>query len=175
MYSCSLESISHTSRRTALTLCKAANGLSRDVTLDQVIEVIEFQWSGHVYDLQTEDGIIVTNTQPSDKGICISNCGSFMRRHSDELENKPAVLLLHTDGTVSRHVLDTSRDKIRNIKKEILEWEEPLQVELSEFAHELELAHAEALSYAKTVIKWVQGHDVPDEVKEVILKLIRRK
>lgn len=44
------------------------NSLSSQVFLDEVIEVRYFDFCGHVYDLQSLSGIIVTN------GACLSNC-----------------------------------------------------------------------------------------------------
>lgn len=46
----------------------------------------------------------------------ILNCGTLMRRTSDEIEYNPCVGLLYRDGTVKRYELDCSDDVYMNIK-----------------------------------------------------------
>lgn len=43
-------------------------------------------------------------------GTVVFNCGTLMRRTVDEETYQPHVGLLYQDGTVKRHVLDTSKD-----------------------------------------------------------------
>ena len=47
----------------------------------------------------------------------IFNCGTLMRRKSDEIDYKPQVGLLYSDGTVEPHYLDISKDKHLTIEQ----------------------------------------------------------
>lgn len=44
------------------------------------------------------------------------NCGSLMRRKSNDLEWHPSIWLLHKDGKVQRYKLDVSKDKYLDIE-----------------------------------------------------------
>lgn len=45
-----------------------------------------------------------------DNSRCIVNCGGLLIRNSDEVERRPFVTLVHANGMVSQHFLDTSED-----------------------------------------------------------------
>ncbi len=106
-------------------------------------------------------------------GHCtLYNCGTLIRRHSDEKDNKPGIGLLHSDGSVSRHLLDTKADRFRAIEEEVARAEEALAMDLSEFIAELNVADGERVDFARTVVKWCKGNDVPDMVRTVLLRII---
>lgn len=51
-------------------------------------------------------------------GHRLINAGSLMRRHSDQIDHKPSVGLLLSDGTIRRHYLDISRDVFSPVPNE---------------------------------------------------------
>jgi hypothetical protein len=66
-------SVSDRSVRTAEAISQLADGSSGFIKSDQVVSVRKFHYSGHVYDLETENGLIGCNSHIGD-GIMISNC-----------------------------------------------------------------------------------------------------
>lgn len=69
-----------TASRLFSQLIKACPGL---IARDEVIEIVEFDFSGHVYDFQTETGIIFAN------GLMVHNCRCRFRALSDaDLQRK---------------------------------------------------------------------------------------
>lgn len=104
----------------------------------------------------------------------VVSCGTFMRRHSDEIDLAPSAWLLHTDGSVVRHKLDTSADVFLDLDKKITELEDSLAIDLAEFAEELTSLHNEKLDFSRCVLNWVKRDGVPDTVKTIILRCLGR-
>jgi len=82
------ESASERYASTPLTFGELLYRGTGEVLLDQVVEIREFQWSGHVYDLQTDWGWYACN------GIIVHNCLCYkspILKMPKELENDPYV------------------------------------------------------------------------------------
>jgi hypothetical protein len=105
----------------------------------------------------------------NDKIPWISNCGTFMRRHSDEKDIKPRVTLLHTDNQISIHYLDTSKDLFFDAGEAVSRLEKNLEIDLGDFAEELGKLYSEKLDFAKIVLRWIE-HNKPPEAVRVLLK-----
>ena len=99
--------ISEASTRTAEAICNRRDRFTSNVAANRIVKIRKFQYRGHVYDLQTGDGIIVAGSDRSGKGFYISNCGCFMRRRSDEMDTQPCLNVLYEDGEVERVPLET--------------------------------------------------------------------
>lgn len=101
-------------------------------------------------------------------GTTFWNCGSLMRRTSDQLNYKPRVGLLHPDGTITSHYLDISQDVFTPVK-------EPRRSELeglSDFVSELSGLKGEDLDFPAAIRRVLATDDVSLEVKQILLKAI---
>lgn len=106
----------------------------------------------------------------------IFNCGSFMRRKSDEVDYRPRVGLLLSTGKIAVHFLDTSSDKHLNaIKYKIIEKTEKAKLQLdnikmSKFLKELEMLGETALDFKAAMEQFLETTKTVPEVKEIILE-----
>jgi len=103
------------------------------------------------------------------KNTQIHNCGSLMRRHSDQINYKPRVGLLQTDGQIVLHYLDISKDKyIRTTKKDDNINESS---DMAEFFEELESLGQTSLDFKEYIKQWMQDNKkTKKQVKEIIIK-----
>ncbi len=105
-------------------------------------------------------------------GDCtVYNCGCLIRRKRDEREYKPAVGLLHDDGTVERHFLDVSEDKWLEDDEE-LPLGEMNEQGLSEFIDGLGGLDTERVGFNDMVRRYVSGGEVSDGVGRVMLEAL---
>ena len=105
--------------------------------------------------------------------ITVFNCGSLMRRTTDERDYKPCVGLLHADGTIKRHHLDTSKDRFIDLDDSVTkQLEKGLEIDLAGLTEELSRLHMEKLDFAKLVLRLCEKHKVPAEVRTVILRCL---
>lgn len=107
------------------------------------------------------------------KGFCISNgkltilnCGTLMRRKSDEVDYKPMVGLLEDDGSVTVHYLDTSKDK--HLDVEDAKDKEDVDVEALEFIKELKALDADSLDFRDSMRQYIEAASLNRRVKELI-------
>jgi len=101
-------------------------------------------------------------------GVAVCNCGGLMRRHTDERDYQPGVGLLHADGSITRHYLDTTEDQFI----ETTEAEEVVEqvLDMSAFVTGLrELGADDALDFLLAVERFLQGNEVSDRAQEIIL------
>ncbi len=106
-------------------------------------------------------------------GDCtVWNNGTLIRRKADEIPYKPCVGLLHADGTITRHYLDTSRDKF--LDRDTL----PSKVNTIDFEHfldELTNLSDSAANFTHEVERLLEQERMPQDVKRLILKILDRK
>ena len=98
------------------------------------------------------------------------NCGSFMRRASDEIDYQPQVGLLTVDGQILSHRLDCSKDKYIKtipIKKETT-------LDLSGFIDGLKELGETALDFKKSVDRFFKKYETTKEIQEIILKAMEK-
>ena len=101
-------------------------------------------------------------------GGCLAyNCGTLMRRKSDEINYKPGVGLLHENGTVKTHYLDTSEDVIEAVEKPTDD-----ELDISEFVEELNGLGGDFLEFADAVERYVKSHGIKQCVNEVIQRVM---
>lgn len=103
----------------------------------------------------------------------IFNCGTLMRRTSDEENYKPQVGLLYSDGHVEPHYLDISKDKhlTSDEMKTVSEYEE---INMAEFAKELKKLGSSAMDFAKAIKEFWQSNKTKKAVQNIITKAMER-
>jgi DNA repair exonuclease SbcCD nuclease subunit len=97
----------------------------------------------------------------------VFNCGTLIRRKSDEIDYKPQVGLLYSDGTVKPHYLDISQDKISASPEVVVR--EKLETDVSKFLEELKSLGADSLDYTAAVYKFMEEKDIESDVRKEVL------
>jgi DNA repair exonuclease SbcCD nuclease subunit len=95
------------------------------------------------------------------------NCGSMMRTNSDQIEYKPAVGLLHSNGRVARYYLDTSEDKFLDISKKAL-GEDTL--DMRALLKELEKLDSADLDFTELVQEYLKRNKINIKICDIIRK-----
>jgi DNA repair exonuclease SbcCD nuclease subunit len=106
------------------------------------------------------------------EGQVVYNCGSFMARHSDERSYKPRVGILRTDGSMSHHYLDTSKDLWIDPHEDVKRLESALLLDLSQFAEELSNLHADRVDFVKECVRWIDNSTTSDMVRRMLYKAL---
>lgn len=101
-------------------------------------------------------------------GTAVLNCGGFMRRKSDEVRYQPRVGLLHADGSIKLHKLDTSKDQFRTPE----EMASAVEVDMTGFVEELSRLGEHGLDFRESVRQAVASGDLPGPVREKVLKCL---
>jgi hypothetical protein len=102
------------------------------------------------------------------------NCGTLMRRKSDEKNYKPQVGLLYSDGTIKPHYLDTSKDKyLVDVTKDEEKFYEDMDV--SDFVKELESLGETALDFTDAVKRYFDSKKTNKEIINIVLKAMEKK
>ena len=103
----------------------------------------------------------------------IFNCGTLMRRKSDEVDYKPQVGLLYSDGTVKPHYLDISKD-IHLTADEAKEAEALDEIDMEVFAAELRKLGSSALDFADAMKHFWSKEKTKQKVKDLITKAMEK-
>ena len=103
----------------------------------------------------------------------VFNCGTLMRRKSDEINYKPQVGLLLESGKVVPHYLDISEDKYIESDEIPVETEEEL--DMSSFMQELERLGKTALDFMDAMKQFLHAGKTSDEAKQIILDAMEKK
>jgi hypothetical protein len=99
----------------------------------------------------------------------VMNCGTFIRRRSDEINYKPRVGILHRDGTIEAHHLNTSEDRFLD-DKEIGKIAVTGLLKAGEFIRDLSNLEGEGgLDFADRLLRWMDDEKVRAEVRAEIL------
>ena len=103
--------------------------------------------------------------------MIIFNCGTLMRRKSDEIDYKPQVGLLLKSGEVIPHYLDISQDKYLET---IEEGETKSELDMTSFMEELEKLGNTALDFKEAMKQFFHTGKTSDEAKQIILKAMEK-
>lgn len=103
----------------------------------------------------------------------VFNCGTLMRRRSDEEDYKPKVGLLYSDGTVEPYYLDISKDK-HLTAEEVKDVEEVEQLDMEQFAKELRTLGASALDFAEAMKEFWRSDKTRKAVQRIISKAMEK-
>lgn len=98
----------------------------------------------------------------------IFNCGTLMRRASDEENYRPQVGLLLKDGSVVPHYLDISRDKHLTKAEEKIKTKE---LDIKAFFSELEKLGDSILDFKKALLRATNDK----QVKEILIEAMEKK
>ena len=102
-------------------------------------------------------------------GDCtVFNCGTMMRRKIDEVDYKPMVGLLRSDGTVEPYFLDCSEDKFMSADK--LRVADAAGLDLSKFMSELESLGGDELDFRSVVDEYLDRKAVDQGVRKAVLQ-----
>lgn len=106
------------------------------------------------------------------KTCVVVNCGTLIRRKTNEIPYQPSMWLLWNNRKVQRIVLKTDADEFHeNVKDDLPE----TPFDMQEFIRRLESLGDEALDFAATVRQHLRSEDIPIETKNVILKALTKK
>lgn len=103
----------------------------------------------------------------SETECSVLNCGTFMRRISDEKNYKTCVGLINMDGTITRHYLDTKEDKfmVNKAVEALEECEKWIGVNMTEFLVELSTMSDSAIKFGDALKRFMEKNKVPQEVR----------
>ena len=101
----------------------------------------------------------------------IFNCGTLMRRKSDEIDYRPRIGLLLESGVVVSHYLDISKDKHLD---EVTSAKMNEDLDLSDFMDELEKLGKTALDFKEAMKEFLSKGKTLSEVKQIILKAMEK-
>lgn len=102
----------------------------------------------------------------------IFNCGTLMRRKSDEIDYEPQVGLLLANGLVVQHRLDISKDKYITKAEEQFN----ASLEMGDFFDELEKLGKTSLDFVEAMKEFlhVHGGKTSAEAKQIILDAMEK-
>ena len=113
------------------------------------------------------------NHQPLDYrrgGLTVFNAGLLQRRRSDEMGIDPSVGLLHPDGRVSRHFLDTSQDKYLTPAQALEVAETPR--DFGHLVEELSSLGESSVDFVEAVTQRLRAVKLPESVEQMVLKIL---
>lgn len=98
------------------------------------------------------------------------NCGSLMRRTSDQKDYHPMVGLLTGRGKIIPYYLDISEDKY--IETEAAEKKEKQEIDMTDFMKELEILGDAGLDFVQAVKLFCKKHKIAKSVRELIKEIV---
>lgn len=96
------------------------------------------------------------------------NCGTFLRRKLDEMNYRPCIGLLLSDGTWHRHYLDVSQDMTAT-ETSVMPTIEKQMKSAETFMQGLSELQLTSFDFRQTVIRWMDDAEISDEVKQIVL------
>ena len=101
----------------------------------------------------------------------IFNCGTLMRRKSDEIDYRPQVGLLLESGEVVSHYLDTSEDKYITAAEVVVKE----TLEMGELVTDLQKLGKSALDFVDAMKQYMHKHGkMTSEAKQVIIEAMEK-
>lgn len=100
----------------------------------------------------------------------VFNPGSLMRRAGDQLTHKPRVGLLHLDGTVTSHYLDTTADQIAPVLRD--RDAAPRSAELEAFIENMRDLREHQLDFQEALKRALARPGVSPAVRNIILETL---
>jgi len=101
----------------------------------------------------------------------IINPGTFLRRKADEINHKPMVGILYSDGHVKPHYLDVSADKFLPVKEKA---KLASAANFRGFIDSLASLGDAALDFSGEVKRVIQKENPPKEVEKIILRALEK-
>jgi hypothetical protein len=102
------------------------------------------------------------------EGLAVVNTGALIRRKSDQRNYRPRAALLKPCGGVDIHYLDTSQDKITEVRDVLKEVSH--KVDLEDFLAELHSLERSPFDFREAVLQACQRLGVSQEVLEALIR-----
>ena len=108
-------------------------------------------------------------------GSRLMNCGTFMRRKSDEVEYKPMVGLLYDDGHLEPYYLDTSADQF--LEESLVYAGEEQEADVSNFLQQLKQLTADPLDFRDAVNRTLDQRKLTPEsnIRRIVTECLESK
>lgn len=109
-----------------------------------------------------------------DNAINLMNCGALLRRNSDEKDYQPMVGLIHSSGEIEPYPLVVQDDvflQMDEIVARIMESHPGIE----KFVEELESLNEATLDFYSAVKRFMEGSQVDDSVRGIILSAMEKK
>ena len=136
-----------------------------------IVDKLSKAISKHGYDVivygDNHKGFIF-NAKGAMQDTTVFNCGSLMRRHSDEIDYRPQVGLLLESGEVVPHFLDISADKHLDAEDPCIAI--PEEMDMSEFIEELKKLGETGLEFVQRVERFFKKNKTKKVEQEIIRK-----
>lgn len=97
----------------------------------------------------------------------IINCGGLMRRNRDEIDRKPAVYKLWSDGTITPHYLTTKHEMFLDIKDDDSRFN---HIMLDHLLETLQNSAGEIMDFEGAVEMFMREHNLRKGIRGIILK-----
>jgi DNA repair exonuclease SbcCD nuclease subunit len=128
---------------------------------------INNKWNGYDVVVYGDNHSAFTIKQ---KNTTFFNCGSLMRRHSDQLNYKPMVGLLTKRGEIFPYLLDISQDKSIPVEQALIK--EDSEMDMTEFMKDLSRLGDSSLDFAQALCRFCNKHKVRKPVKRIIDEVV---
>lgn len=102
----------------------------------------------------------------------VFNCGTLMRRKSDEVDYEPQVGLLLKSGEIVPHYLNTKEDKYLDVQGNIDDKDE---LDMKSFFRELELLGHTELSFVDACKRYFAAKKVVRETRMILLNAMEKR
>jgi hypothetical protein len=100
----------------------------------------------------------------------IFNCGTLMRRRTDEVGYWPQVGLLYDDGHIEAHYLDTSEDIITGTP--IDAGATTARIQIAEFMQDLGKLSEQSLDFRVAVHRWIDEYKPVPQVRDALMRAL---
>lgn len=100
----------------------------------------------------------------------IINCGTVIRRKSDEMDHKPHVGIIFDDGTIEKQYLNTSQDKWREGISEAAA--QVTGISVDEFLETVRALADKGFNYNQAVRDYCSKFDVSSNVRKLMLNIL---
>jgi DNA repair exonuclease SbcCD nuclease subunit len=105
----------------------------------------------------------------------VFNCGTLMRRKSDEIDYRPQVGLLYGDGSVERHYLDVSADRYIPVEEaRVIENKREQELDMTRLSKELRTMSITALDFVVVMEQIWEAEKVSNGVRRIIQKAMEK-
>lgn len=104
--------------------------------------------------------------QHSEGGPTIVNCGSLMRRTSDQMEYEPTITILYSDGTAKPQKIDTKGEFFRALKKQE---SEAKVYDMEELMESIDKLRGVSFDFRATMKRCITTEEIdPNVAKEIL-------
>ena len=100
----------------------------------------------------------------------LMNGGTFFRRNIDEVTYRPQIGLVHDDGTITPHYLDTSEDLF--LDEAIARSKEKEEIDMANLLDDLRKLGVDDLDFSQAVEHYLDQEKTGDETREIVLEAI---